>query len=64
MNRELFATSNRNFTDALLAGLSQQHGGRPSLRERIVDCEAGAANYVVHLTVPVEDEPEQDDEPE
>jgi hypothetical protein len=66
MDREVFITSNRNFTEALLAGLSllPEHGRVPCLRERVVDCEDGKASYVVHFTVPSDEADAEDDEPE
>ena len=63
MTREVFVSSNRNFTDALLAGMSAQRFERPVLRERVIECEAGEALYLVHYSVPVEDEIDAD-EPE
>lgn len=66
MDREVFVTSNRNFTEALLAGLTlaQEHGRTPVVRERVVDCEDGEARYSVHFTVPSDEAGPDDDEPE
>jgi hypothetical protein len=66
MEREVFVTSNRNFTEALLAGLSltHDHGRTPVVRERVVECEDGEARYYVHFTVPNDEDPLDEDEPE